>query len=161
MAIKDLTPAVITIAVSGLFLVFFILILWNISESDAATTCTTFTENMTLYNNTSVATTHSHFCNTPSVICDEGGVLLDYPTEYTYSSNPGSITLYNNTWNNTDCLVGYKYRNATTTEQDTINEIKAALNDFIGWFTILVLMIVASIIMAVMIKGMSGQGTIR
>lgn len=156
---RELTPIITLLAVSGIILALFILILWNIAETDAATTCTTYSENKTMLNNTAVETTYNDYCNDPSVICNS--TVLGYPGEYTYNSPDGTVTLTNNTWNNTLCLVGYKYEDDTTNVQNSINEIKNALNNLVGWFSTIVLVLVASFILLVLIKGIGNQQTIR
>jgi len=156
--LNDITPVALTILLSGVILIFVIYVLNDISETDLATTCVTTSENMTLINNTAVSTTYDDFCNVPSVICNST-VLAG--TEYDYDSPDGSITLQNNTWNGTGCLVGYKYEDDTTTIQENINEVKLALNDFTTWFALIILVIVAAIIMSLLFKGFSGNSSLR
>jgi len=138
---------VMVLGAGAVLLATFLLVFEGVLDLDATTTSNSATDdNVTLLNGTAVSLSYTNISAFSNCVNNSNVSQTVPASNYSTSLTAGTITLVDNTWNNTAVLCDYTYltyAQSYTTSSETID----ALGDFGGWFDVLVIIAVAVIIM--------------
>jgi len=149
-SMQKLYPAVMTFILAALVLGIGLTVTLELRD----TTLDSTTDDITLLNGTAVSLTNTGVRSTTFTLTNSSGTTLG-SGNYTLAATAGTVTLTDNTYNNTNWTASYDYGEdevAYTATDSTLD----ALADFPDWFPILVVVIMAAIIIGIVIRGFSG-----
>jgi len=158
MDIKNLSAAVFVILSASLLLAVGVLTLSEASDNYIVSSGT-YTENITLLNDTAVDLTKTDVTSVTSCV-NATDITTTLPSANYTTTTPdgavGTVTLIQNDWNNTltQCTYGYdSYSEGRTASDSTVS----ALGEFGQWFALIVIALSAGVIIYYLTKGIGGR----